>query len=341
MNYDGRKLSHQTLEELRLRTVKQVEGGESPEVLAKALGLHRSTIYKWIALEVSGGEKALRAKPISGRPSALEEKHLKWLAKTLIDKTPHQFKLPFALWTRSQIIHVLELKFNIKVGKSIISRTLKKLGYSFQKPTVRFKQQDPIIVRKWLTEDYKKIQAEAKEVCADIYFGDEAGVSSTYSLGKTIGKKGQTPIVHRSQKRFKLNMLSAVTAQGKCRFMVTEKTVNAEVFLEFLSRLMKGAINPIFLILDNHPLHKSKVVQDYCLKQNGKLKLFFLPPYSPELNPDELVWNDVKTHELSRHLVSDLKSLRDIVYKRLHSLAKQTSKVVSFFRTPTTLYAAG
>jgi transposase len=341
MNYDGRKLSHQTLEELRLRTVKQVEEGESPEKLAKALKLHRSTIYKWIALSVSGGEKALLAKPIPGRPSALEEKHLKWLAKTLLDKTPHQFKLPFALWTRSQIIHVLKLQFGIKVGKSIISRTLKKLGYTFQKPTIRFKQQDPVIVHKWLAEDYKKIQQEAREVSADIYFGDEAGVSSTYSLGKTVGKKGKTPVVQRTQKRFRLNMLSAVTAQGKCRFMVTDKTVNAEVFIEFLSRLMKGVKNPIFLILDNHPLHKSKVVQDYVTKQHGKLKLFFLPAYSPELNPDELVWNDVKNHGLSRHLAHDLKSLRDIVSKRLHSLAKQTSKVASFFRTPTTLYAAG
>jgi transposase len=340
MKSDGRKLSHKTLEELRIRTVKQVEAGAHPEILAKALGLNRSTIYKWIASYASGGEKALVAKPISGRPSALSTKHILWLAKILVDKRPDQLKLPFALWTRDQIIQAIYNKFGIRVGRSIITRTLQKLGYSFQKPTLRFKQQDPIIVRKWLTEDYNQIREEARKINADIYFGDEAGVSSNYTLGKTIGKKGHTPILKRSTRRYKLNMLSAITAQGKCRFMVTKDTVNTDVFIEFLLRLMKGAKNPIFLIVDNHPIHKTHKVQQFIEKQNGKLKLFYLPPYSPELNPDELVWNDVKNHGLSRHLVDSLDSLVNKVSSRLYSLQKQKGKIVSFFKTSTTAYAA-
>jgi len=339
MKEDGRKLSHKTLEELRLRTVKQVEEGANPEEIAKVLGLHRSTIYKWISSYVNGGERALLAKPISGRPSALDTKHLTWLAKTLVNKTPQQLKFPFALWTRDLIIKALNHKFGIKVGRSIITRALQKLGYSFQKPTIRFKQQDPVIVHKWLTEDYKRIKEEAQKEGADIYFGDEAGVSSSYSLGKTVGKKGKTPIVQKTTKRFRLNMLSAITAQGKCRFMVTKDSVNTDVFIEFLSRLMVGAKNPIFLILDNHPIHKTLKVQQFVEKQDGKLKLFFLPPYSPELNPDELVWNDVKNHGLSRHLVDSLDDLKNKVLARLHSLQKQTEKVASFFKTPTTSYA--
>ena len=340
MKLDGRKLSHKTLEELRIRTAKQVEGGESPEVLAKALGLNRSTVYKWVSNYASGGEKALIAKPISGRPSKLSAKHTLWIAKILIDKRPDQLKLPFALWTRDQIIQAVYNKFKIKVGRSIITRTLQKLGYTFQKPTVRFKQQDPIIVHKWLSKDYKKIKEEALKVDADIYFGDEAGVSSSYPLGKTVEKKGITPVIQRTTKRFRLNMLSAITAQGKCRFMVTKNSVNTDVFIEFLSRLIKGAERPIFLILDNHPIHKTKKVAEFLNKQNGRLKLFFLPPYSPELNPDELVWNDVKNHGLSKHLIDDLDSLSNKVSSRLHSLQKQVKKVASFFKTPTTAYAA-
>ena len=236
LKIDGRKLSHKTLEELRIRTVAQVEAGCHPDELARSLGLNRSTIYKWLQLKINGGDNALKAKPIPGRPGTLNDTHLKWLCKTLVDKTPQQLKLPFALWTRDQIIEAVKRKFGIKLSKSGLSRVLSKLGFTFQKPTVRYKQQDPVIVNKWLTADCPAIQEEAKKTGADIYFGDEASVSSTYALGKTIGKKGITPIVSRTTKRFRVNMLSAVSAKGYCRFMVTEKSGTAPVFITFLKR---------------------------------------------------------------------------------------------------------
>jgi hypothetical protein len=338
--FDGRKLSHKTLEELRIRTVQQVEAGAHPDDLAKSLGLNRSTIYKWLQRKAIGGDEALKAKDISGRPATLNATHLKWLCKTLTNKTPLQLQLPFALWTRDQIIGAVKRKFAIKLSKSSTSRVLHKLGFTFQKPAVRFKQQDPVIVNKWLTDDFPSIKEEAEKAGAEIFFGDEAGVASTYNLGKTIGKKGVTPVINRTTKRFRVNMLSAVSARGHCRFMVTEQTVTAGVFITFLKRLLVGATKPIFLILDNHPIHKSKTVQKFVEINKDKLKLFFLPPYSPELNPDELVWNDVKNNGLSRHLVDNLKQLKSIVYARLFQLQKKTSKVVSFFRTPTTAYAA-
>ncbi len=385
LKIDGRKLSHKTLEELRIRTVAQVEAGCYPDELARSLGFNRSTIYKWLQLKVNGGDQALYAKPIPGRPGTLNAIHLKWLCnttyqssgrqnwvasspsaprndanlrhcerseaiqnihllnakwyKTLTDKTPQQLKLPFALWTRDQIIEVVKRKFGIKLSKSGLSRVLNKLGFTFQKPTVRYKQQDPVIVNKGLTTDYPAIQEEAKKRGADIYFGDEASVASIYALGKTIGKKGVTPIVHRTTKRFRVNMLSAVSAKGHCRFMVTKKSGTASVFITFLKRLLVGADKPIFLILANHPMHKSKLVQEFVEKHKDKLKLFFLPPYSPELNPDELVWNDVKNHGLSRHLVDNLETLKKLVYSRLFELQKKMSKIASFFETPTTSYA--
>jgi transposase len=216
MKNDARSLSHATLEELRIRTVRQVQAGQSPEKLYKVLGIARSTIYNWISTFVSGGESALKAKPIPGRPSLLSEKQLAWLAKVLIDKTPEQFKLEFALWTRDGIREVIKRKCGIKISKTGISRILDKLGYSFQRPAVRFAQQDPIIVKKWLEEDYARIKAEAKEKGAEIYFGDEANVSSmNYKLAKTVGKKGKTPVVKRTAKRFKVNMISAVSPQGE------------------------------------------------------------------------------------------------------------------------------
>ena len=337
---DGRKLSHKTLEELRIRTVARVKAGESPEVLAKALGLHRSTIYGWLLKYAKGGGKALKAKPVPGRPSKIESKHLKWISDTLKTKTPKQLKLPFALWTRDQLITAFDRKFGMKMSRSTVTRILDKLGFSFQKPAERFQQQDPVIVKKWLEEEFPKIKAEAQEKKAEIYFGDEAGACSKHPLNKTIGIKGKTPIIKRTGKRFKVNMISAISQKGACRFMVTKSTVNSAVFLEFLKRLVDGAERPIFLVLDNHPIHKTEQVKEFVESTQGMLKIFYLPPYSPELNPDELVWNDVKNHGLSRTLLSDEKALKSAVLARLHSLQKLPEKVMSFFRTQTTSYAA-
>lgn len=339
MKLDARKLSHKTLEELRIRTVKQVMSGESPEVLAKVLGVSRTAVYNWLSTYKKHGYKGLGSKPISGRPPKLQGKDLKWLGKILIDKTPNQLKMEFALWTRGQVKDLIKRELGIKVSKTAVTRILDVLGYTFQKPAGRFAQQDPVIVKKWQEADYPKIKAEAKKAGAEIYFGDEAGVSTmSYKLAKTIGKKGKTPIIKRSNNRHRINMISAVSAQGSCRFMVVEKTVNGEVFVEFLKRLMHKAENPIYLILDNHPIHKTKKVSSFVEKQKGQLKLFFLPPYSPELNPDELVWNDVKSNGLSRHLISTADSLKALVCSKLHSLQKSKMKIKSFFKTSTTAY---
>lgn len=337
---DGRRLSHETLEEIRVRAVAMVRAGESPEVVAKMLGFHRSGIYKWLAAYQTGGKKALKAKPIPGKPSRLGAQHLRWIYKTVVDKNPLQLKLPFALWTRQQLIVAIQRKFDIKIGKTVLSRALDKLGLTFQRPLSKMYQQDPVIVQKWLKTSYKAIQKEAKAAGAEIFFGDESGLRSDYRLGRTLGAQGQTPVLSRTSSRFKVNMLSAISGTGSLRFMVVESNVNGSIFIDFLKRLLHGADKPIFLIVDNHPIHKTKEVERFVESTKGKLKLFFLPPYSPELNPDEMVWRQVKQHDVQRNLYDNQNTLKHAALASLHRLQKCKETIVSFFRTPSTAYAA-
>lgn len=344
---DGRKLSHKTLEEIRLRTVKMVKQGLSPEVAAKNLGFHRSTIYKWLSAYNGKGKKALLSKPLPGRPSVLNSLQVSWLCKVL-SSDPRQMKFDFCLWTRDRVIEAVKKKFGIKLGKTTVTDLLKRLGFTFQRPATRFNKQDPVIVESWMKSDFPKIKKEAKKIRASIYFGDEAGVSLNYPIGKTIGKKGKTPIVKKTSKRGRVNMISAINTKGYCKFMTVEKTVNDIIFIEFLERLTKDSNNPIFLILDNHPIHKSSKVNKFIEDINSKsktnpegaikLKLFFLPPYSPELNPDELVWNHVKNNGISRNPANSLSELKSKVQSKLHQLQKMPEKIKSFFKTSTTSY---
>jgi transposase len=337
---DGRKLGHKTLEEIRLRAVARVQAGESPEVVIKALGFTRSCIYAWLAKYREQGAEGLRARQLAGRPLKLNGKQVRWLYQVVTLKNPLQFKFPFALWTRGMIQELVWERFQIKLNVVSIGRLLARLGLSCQKPLYRAYQQNPSRVEQWLKTEYPAIRAAARAAGAIIYFGDEAGVRSDFHAGTTWAKRGQTPVVEATGARFGLNMISAVSAQGHFRFMVAAGRVNAAVLCEFLDRLMRGARKPVFLILDGHPMHKAKLVQACVACYQGRLKLFFLPPYSPEINPDELVWNDVKNQKVGRSIVKSLPELRSLVTAHLEWIQKTPALVKSFFQHPKTSYAA-
>jgi transposase len=195
-------------------------------------------------------------------------------------------------------------------------------------------------VHTWETETYPAIRTEAKQVGATIYFGDESGIRSDYHTGTTWAPQGQTPVVQATGRRFSLNMISAISAQGEFRFMLHEGSVDAKVFIEFLKRLMINANKPVFLIVDGHPIHKAKIVKSYVEGLDGKLKLFYLPPYSPHLNPDETVWAHVK-RKVSRQLVESAEEMKRLALGALRSIQKLPELVKSFFRQPECRYILG
>ena len=235
---------------------------------------------------------------------------------------------------------LIKKHLGVSLSRSSVCRLLGQLGLSAQKPLWRAYQQDPKKVQKWIEEEYPKIRREARKVGAEIFFQDEAGVRSDFHNGTTWAKRGKTPIVSTTGKRFGANIISAVSPRGKMRFMVTRGRVTATVFIEFLKRLLINAPGPIFVIVDGHPAHKAKIVKKFVEEQKGHLKLFFLPPYSPELNPDEYVWNHLKNNCLGKKMLTSKEQLREYIDGHLRRLQKMPKLIQSFFLAPTTQYAA-
>lgn len=340
MRVDGRKIDHAKLEEIRFEAVRRVQAGEAPTAVARGMGLYTNRIFIWLAAYRSGGWDALRSKRAMGRPKRLDAKNIRWVYDTVTLKNPLQMKLPFALWTRAQIRSLIQRKFGVKLSLVSVGRLLAQLGLSCQKPLFRAYQQDASLVERWLKEAYPKIRAQARREKAEIFFEDESGVRSDFHSGTTWAKKGETPVVRVTGARFSLNMISAVSPRGELRFMVVRGGVGASVFIEFLKRLVQGSSRKIFLVCDSHPAHRAKKVTTFVESLKGKLRLFFLPPYSPELNPDELVWNDVKNNGVARTLVHGPRDLLRAVISRLRHLQKTPDRVRSFFQHPETRYAA-
>src|SRR6266511_1368712 len=290
---DGRKLDHKTLEQLRIRAVRQIEQGVHPEQIAQALGMTRAAVYSWLAKYREGGLDALKARPVPGRPPKLSGAQLRRLYALIVGNDPRQLQFAFALWTRDMVRDVIRREFGVHLSAASVGRLLRKLGLSPQRPLYRAYQQNPEEVQRWRVEEYPQIRAEAQQVGATIWFADEAGVRSDYHAGTTWAPVGQTPVVMAAVDRYVINLISAVTAKGALRFAAYDGNLNSPVFIDFCRRLLHDAPGPVFLVLDGHPVHRSNAVKAFAASTNGRLRLFFLPGYSPELNPDEWVWTRV------------------------------------------------
>ncbi len=207
---DGRQLDHQTLQAMRQRAVKAVREGRPPAEVAKVLGMNRRTIYRWIATFNEGGQNALLARPIPGRPSVLTEAELEWLYRNISNHSPQQFQFDFGPWTISLIRHLIEYHLGKKLSPATLHRVVLNLGFTPQKPLYRAWQQDDALVNAWEIEIFPKIRARAKAEGATIYFANEAGLRSDYHTGTTWSLRGSTPVVRPTGRCFSLNMLSAV-----------------------------------------------------------------------------------------------------------------------------------
>mgnify|MGYP006300577665 CR=1 FL=1 len=337
---DARSLDHKTLTALRKRAVASVQSGESPEVVARAMNVTRAAMYNWLALYRKGGWGALEAKKRGGNKPKLDGKKLKWIYDTVTSKNPLQLQFTFALWTAKMVGELIYKKYGIRYSKASVCRLLNQLGLTPQRPLWRAYQQSEERVQQWLDKEYPAIQRRARKENARVFFADEAGIRSDHHAGTTWAKKGKTPVVSSTGARFGLNLISAVSAQGEFRFMTVEGRVNAGVFIDFLKRLVHNADRPIFLIVDGHPSHKAKKVQRYLESLDGWLELFFLPPYSPELNPDECAWNDLKNNTIGRKQITDPSTLKSEVIRFFRHLQKTPQRVKGYFNTATTRYAS-
>lgn len=338
--HDGRNLPHDVLTAIRRRAVAQVQQGESPEAVIKALGFCRACIYNWLAKYRASGWDGLDARKRGGRPRLLSSSAIAWVYRTVTMGDPRQYKFPFALWTREAVAILIKRRYGIRLSPNSVGRLLAQLGITPQKPLWRAYQQDPERVRQWLRQDYPAIAAQARKAKAHIWFGDESGLRSDYHAGTTWAPRGKTPVVKSTGARYRLNLLSAVNRRGKMRFMVEPGRLNAGVICRFIDRLMAGTRRPIFLIVDGHPMHKSGAVKKLVQSYQGRLRLFLLPPYSPELNPDEGVWREVKANRVGRAGIESMADMKAKAMASLRHLSKRPDKIRAMFRSDTTAYAA-
>lgn len=320
--------------------VRRVREGERPSEVIKSYGLCRTTIYKWLRAERSGGEQALSARRHLGPRSKLSPSQKLQVRGWISGKDPRQYGFDFGLWTRQIVAELIARKFRVTLGVTAVGRLLSELDITPQKPLRRAYERDPVAIKRWQREQYPRLRARAKRRGAKIFFLDEAGVRSDHVLGKTWGVKGQTPEVPTSGQRQSVNAISAVNGLGEFWYEIYTQRFNATLFIELLKNFMKHRKAPVFLVLDGHPSHHARIVQEYIRTLAGRLELHFLPGYAPELNPDEFVWNHLKNQGVSKKPLRRGESLKERVKADLQAIESCPSLVRSFFCAPSVAYTA-
>jgi transposase len=337
---DARSLPSIAQEDLRQKAIKAVMDGKKQVEIAEILNVTRQAVGKWVSKYRMEGEESLKAKR-KGRPEG--GKLLPWqaaqIAKTLIDHHPEQLKLPFYLWTREAVAQLIEQRFGIRLSVWTVGRYLARWGFTPQKPVRRAYEQNPEVVQNWLEKDYPMLQQQAKKEKALIYWGDEMGLRSDHAVGRSYGLCGQTPVIPGTGQRFGCNMISAINNTGHLNFMVFKSHFDTEVFLGFLKRMVRQIKRTVFLIVDGHPVHHAVKVKNWIHEHTNQIRLFYLPGYSPELNPDEMLNHDVKSNAVGRRRAKNQGELIANTRSYLRSRQKQPAIVKHYFQEEHVRYA--
>lgn len=340
---DSRKLKIDALNERRNQVAACLRKGMTQKAAAELCGMAQGTVRKIKRKLEHGGLKAVMVVK-NGRPSGkgrvLTKEQERDAQKVIIDRTPDQLKLPYALWTRQAVREMIERRYDRKLALRSVGNYLKRWGYTPQKPLQKAYEQRPEAVRRWLDEEFPAIKARAKAEGAAIQWCDETGLRSDDVRGRSFAPKGATPAIRVNQRRHGCSVISAVTNKGGMRWMVFHGSFNAQVLIKFLKRLVKDAPQKIFLMLDNLRVHHSKLVKAWLEKNQQAIECFFLPSYSPELNPVELANASLK-HAVTTHAPARKKGqMERVASAHLRHLHRNPEIVCSFFQKDTVKYAA-
>ena len=341
---DTRSLPAAAQAALRNRAVRAVLDGMTQVEAARVFGVHHNAVNRWIKRYREGGWAGLSERRRGRRPGeqpALSELQQQEIIALVRDATPDQLGLAGFLWTREAVSELISQRYGRWLARTTVGGYLRGWGFSPQRPQRRALEQNPAAVRRWLAETYPAIRAQARREGGMVLWLDEMGVRSDATAGRSWAPVGQTPVIKGTGKRFRVNMLSAISNAGRLRFRLFTGSFTAAVFLEFLGRLLRDSGGrKVHLIVDGHPVHRAKAVSAWVGRHAEGIQLHFLPGYSPELNPVELLNQDVKANAAGRRRARSAAELTKQLRSYLRRRQRQPEVVARFFTHPNTCYAA-
>ncbi len=341
---NARKQTLEQLHERRKQVVRLHKRGIKIMQIVTLTGLSYPAVRATLDRFAEGGWPAIRPSArgrARGDGRCLSAAQEEAIRRTIIDKRPEQLKMDFFLWSRAAVGQLIEQEYGIKLQVRSVGKYLARWGFTPQKPIRRAYEQSPVAVQAWLEGEYPGIAERARREGAEIHWGDETALANTDVRGRSFAPAGQTPVaMTMGGTRQKLSMIATVTNQGKTRWMIVDEAFDADKLIEFLAALIKDAGRKVFLILDNLRVHHSKLVKAWVAERADQIELFYLPSYSPQLNPEERLNADLKQEMGKRVPVRTKAKLREAATSHMRHLEQNPERVISYFQDKRVKYAA-
>ena len=319
-------------EEQRRRSYSLLKQGVKKADIARRLGLTWKTIWRWEKRAKREGWDSWRDKKHTGRPPRLQKDELTTLKGILLKKASAR-GYPTDLWTLKRVAEVIKQEFGYDYSITQAWRVLRNLGFSPQVPQVIALERNDPEVRKWIRNEWPKILDLARSTGATIVFLDESCVQSRPNVRKSWAPKGSPPVMRVVEgSRDKLSLISAVTIEGELYFNLHEEDITEAEVITFLDHLMKEMPGKIVVLWDSGGIHRSRAVKAFIWQNRRRLITRRFPVYSPQLNPDEMVWNLAKEKDLANWCPLNLEEMKRVVHAEMKKLRRQRPRVRSAIR---------
>ena len=346
---DGRSLSEESLEVLRRQAHRlRLEDKRTWAEIASIVGVHLSTMMSWSRrfdigsashpLEVASAQRGRRF----GEGRTLELVDEIGLRETIMSAPPSALGLAYALWSRRAVQEAVKVKFAIDMPIRTVGEYFRRWHFTPQRPAKHALEQRPEQVRQWLEVAYPAIVKRAKAEGAQVHWADETAVRQDTAWVRGYAPVGHTPVLEHAAKRPRpaITMISALTNQGLVRFGFHDGAINAERFVGFMADLVHDTPTKVFLVVDNLPVHRAGKVRQWVQDNKDRMELFYLPPYSPQMNPDEWLNRDLKTELRTRPAARDRDTLKAIAQRFVHTLASTPQRIMNYFHNQHIAYAS-
>jgi transposase len=339
---DARSLSPEALQALRERVIAAVEGGMSKSQAARVFNLNRNTVNRWHKNYKEGGKASLVVQTRGRKPKpVLDEAQRKQLIDTITHKTPEQVNGVGYLWTRAEVASWAQRELGITCTVKRWGKILAEANLTPQVPARKSVKQNPHEVAEFVEKTFPEVQKQAQEEQAEVFFLDESGLRSDCTSGRSYAPRGRTPTMPVSGKRFGVSFIAAVCAAGMMSYSVYTGRFNGKVMIEYLERLLaERAGKKVYVVLDNHPVHTSNAVKEWAEKNEQRIRLVYLPKYSPEINPVEYLNGHVKANVQRTKRAANQQELADQTRAFLAGIQSDDRYVCRYFLAPHAYYAS-
>jgi transposase len=340
---DACKRSTEVQQYIREQAIRLRLSGNTREAIAEIVGVHKTTVGNWITQYNKGGNEALEIGQRgrrTGEGRFLTKAQERSLQEMIIGKCPDQLQLPFALWSSTAIRALVKQMWGLNMSQALVSDYMQRWKYTPQKGVKRAYERSDPATQTWLEETYPEIKARAKQLKGEIFWGDETGISNQCQHARGYALIEKMPLLTTQSKRLRVNLISALNNQGKLRFMMYQETMTAKVLIRFMKRLIKDASRKVFLTLDNLRVHHAKLVKQWVADHETEIELYYLPAYTPDLNPDEYLNCDLKQGIHASSPARTQEQLEKKVLSHMRKVQALPDRIISYFTRPEIHYAA-